>query len=40
MIDFSNKIVNSIVMPIPRTIPDNMKLELDYYNLRKTRPEK
>ena len=40
MIEFSNRIVNSIVMPIPRTIPENMKLELDYYNLRKTRPEK
>ncbi|NLN51170.1 MAG: M20/M25/M40 family metallo-hydrolase [Acholeplasmataceae bacterium] len=40
IIDFTEKIANSVVMPIPRTIPDNMKEELDYYNVRKERPQK
>lgn len=40
IIDFTKRIVNSTVMPIERTIPDNMKLELDYYNGRKERPRR
>ncbi len=38
IIDFTERIANSVVMPIPRTIPESMKLELDYYNGRKQRP--
>lgn len=38
--DFTERIANSVVMPIPQTIPDNMKLELDYYLGRKEKPEK
>lgn len=38
VIDFTERIANSVVMPIPRTIPENMKLELDYYDGRKKRP--
>ena len=39
MLTFLNRLDSSIVFPIPRSIPENMKLELDYYNLRKERPE-
>lgn len=35
---FANRMVNSVVMPIPKTMPDNMKKELDKY-LGKTAPE-
>jgi hypothetical protein len=28
---------NAVVFPVEREIPDNMKLELDYYNGRKER---
>ena len=34
----ADRLVNAHTFPIPRNIPDNMKLELDYYNLRKERP--
>ena len=34
---FADRIVNSVIFPVPRSIPDNMKLELDYYNARKER---
>lgn len=40
IIDFTERIANSIVMPISRTIPEAMKKELDYYMGRKQRPEK
>lgn len=33
------KLVNSIAFPVKREIPDNMKEELDYYNLRKERKQ-
>ena len=32
--------INSVCFPIEKHIPDNMKDELDYYLLRKERPEK
>ena len=32
-----NRLDKAIVFPIPRSIPENMKLELDYYNQRKER---
>lgn len=38
--NFTETIANSVVMPIPKSIPDNMKLELDYYMGRKERPER
>lgn len=38
MLEFANRLDKSVIFPIPRVIPDNMKLELDYYNLRKERP--
>lgn len=34
---FASKMANSVVFPVEREIPDNMKLELDYYNGRKER---
>lgn len=37
---FSDRMVNSHTIPVNRTIPENMKEELDYYNMRKERPEK
>lgn len=37
---FSDEMVNAILFPVNRIIPDNMKLELDFYNGRKDRPEK
>ena len=37
---FSNTLVNSIAFPVIKSIPDNMKTELDYYLGRKERPEK
>lgn len=37
---FAERMVNSVFFPIKRTIPDNMKEELDYYMLRKERPNK
>lgn len=40
IIDFTERIANSVIMPIARTIPENMKKELDYYMGRKERPEK
>ncbi len=38
MVAFAERIINSVIFPIPRSIPDNMKTELDFYNLRKERP--
>ena len=35
---FAERVINAHTFPIARNIPDNMKLELDYYNLRKDRP--
>ena len=35
---FADRIINAHTFPVNRVIPDNMKLELDYYNLRKERP--
>ena len=40
IITFADKMINSYSFPIPKTIPDNMKLELDYYLFRKERPTK
>lgn len=40
IIDFTERIANSVVMPIERSIPENMKKELDYYMGRKERPER
>ena len=37
MLEVMNRLDKAIVFPIPRSIPDNMKLELDYYNQRKER---
>ena len=34
----ADRLVNAHTFPVNRNIPDNMKLELDYYNLRKERP--
>lgn len=38
MLEFLTRMDKAVVFPIPRSIPDNMKLELDYYNMRKERP--
>ena len=38
MVAVAERLINSIVFPVPKSIPDNMKQELDYYNLRKERP--
>lgn len=38
MNEFIVRMDNSKVFPVSRVIPDNMKLELDYYNFRKERP--
>ena len=38
--EFSSRMFNSVCFPVNRIIPDNMKLELDYYMMRKERPEK
>lgn len=38
--EFSNRMVNASIFPVPRSIPQNMKDELDYYLLRKERPIK
>ena len=34
---FADNLVNSVVFPVERNIPDKMKEELDYYNFRKER---
>ena len=34
---FADNLVNSVVFPVERSIPDKMKEELDYYNFRKER---
>jgi len=39
IINFANTLVNSKVFPVNKEMPDNMKLELDYYLARKERPE-
>ena len=40
MVEFASRVINAVVFPIPRSIPENMKIELDIYNLRKERPSK
>ena len=40
IIKVSERWINSIYFPIEKKMPDNMKDELDYYLLRKPRPEK
>lgn len=40
MIEFLKRMDGSVLFPVPKVIPENMKLELDYYNARKDRPEK
>lgn len=35
IVDFSNKMANSVTIPVERSMPDNMKEKLDYYLLRK-----
>lgn len=37
MLEFLSRLDSSIVFPVERVIPENMKLELDYYNQRKFR---
>ncbi|MGN1294935.1 MAG: M28 family peptidase [Bacilli bacterium] len=37
---FLDRMVNAYLFPVKRTIPDNMKEEIDYYFLRKERPTK
>jgi len=37
---FASNIINSKIFPIKKTMPDNMKDELDYYLMRKERPQK
>ncbi len=37
---FSERMVNAARCPVAREMPDNMKEELDYYLLRKRRPQK
>ena len=37
MVAFAERILNSVIFPIPRSIPDNMKTEIDYYFGRKER---
>ena len=37
---FASRVVNSVVFPIPKEIPDEMKKELDIYLGRKEREEK
>lgn len=36
---FADRLVNSVVFPVEKDIPDNMKTEIDYYTGRKERPE-
>lgn len=40
IIKFAERVINSTIIPVPRVIPEEMKLELDYYNGRKKRPER
>ena len=35
---FADRVVNAQIVPVNKVIPNNMKDELDYYNLRKERP--
>ncbi len=35
---FASNLVNAAIFPVEREIPDNVKEDLDYYNLRKVRP--
>jgi len=39
IIGFSERMANSVIMPVERSIPENMRLELDYYLGIKERPE-
>lgn len=38
MANFLSRLANSVVFPVEREIPENMKVELDYYFGRKERP--
>ncbi len=40
LIAFTDRMANAARCPVERTIPDNMKEELDYYLTRKRRPKK
>lgn len=40
IINFAEKMDKSVIIPVKKNIPDNMKDELDYYNMRKERPSK
>lgn len=40
IINFAQRMDKSVIIPVNRNIPDNMKDELDYYNMRKERPQK
>jgi hypothetical protein len=40
LIAFTDRMANAAKCPVERTIPDNMKEELDYYLSRKRRPQK
>ena len=40
IIEFSSRLINAYKFPVEKKMPDNMKDELDYYLLRKERPEK
>ncbi len=39
VLEFSQRMISSHVCPVERVIPDNMKEELDYYLLRKKKPD-
>ena len=40
LVDFTNRMANAKVMPVARTMPDNMKDKLDIYLNRKRAPQK
>jgi hypothetical protein len=40
LIAFTERMANAAQCPVERTMPDNMKEELDYYLTRKRRPKK
>ena len=39
IISFTNRMANAAMCPVARQIPDNVKEKLDYYQLRKRKPE-
>ena len=38
--DFASRMANAKTMPVAKQMPDKMREELDYYMLRKRRPQK